>query len=123
MKPLIQNSFVAKSAVHRWGGFAGKDIRRGGIIEECPYIESEAEGKHPEAILSYLFAGQKKGTTMFILGYGAIYNHSDQSNAEYYFNDVKNVVVFTAKRNLKKGEEIFVDYGRDYWSSRKKNPK
>ena len=123
MKPLIQNSFVSVSSVHRWGGFAGKDIRKGGVIEECPYIESEAEDKHPEAILSYLFAGQKAGTTMFILGYGAIYNHSSKSNAEYSFDPDKKIVVFTAKRNIKKGEEIFVDYGREYWSSRKKNPK
>jgi SET domain-containing protein len=123
MKQLLQKAYVNKSSVHGWGGFAKKAIKKGGIIEECPYIVSTAEKKHPEEILRYLFTGQKKNTTMVVLGYGAVYNHAKHNNAAYFFDDEKDVIVFIAKRKIKKGEEIFVNYGGKYWASRKKKPK
>jgi uncharacterized protein len=123
MRPLIQNAYVNKSTIHGWGGFASKDIRKWGIIEECPYIESTAVDKHPAMLQGYLFTGQKRKTTMVVLGYGAVYNHAERSNAEYFFDDEKNVLVFVAKRTIKKDEEIFVDYGGVYWTSREKKPR
>lgn len=122
MKPLKLNSYVAISTVHGWGGFAAKDIRKGGIIEECPYVDTVSEEKHPDQVGAYLFEGDKKNTTMMVLGYGAVYNHSAKCNADYHLNKKKKVLVFYALKNIKKGEEIFTDYGKEYWKSRKKKP-
>jgi SET domain-containing protein len=123
MKSLIQNTSVNQSSIHGWGVFANKTIRKGGIIEECPYIETTAEEKHPAEIQRYLFSGQKKDTTMIILGYGGVYNHSQNYNADFFFDDEKNVIVFVGRRKINKGEEIFIDYGRHYWDSRKRIPR
>jgi uncharacterized protein len=123
MKTLIQNAYVNKSNIHGWGVFAKKNIRKGGIIEECPILVSAAEEKNPAEIQAYLFSGDTDDTTIIILGYGCIYNHSAKNNADYYSDDDKNVIVFIANRNIKQDEEIFINYGRQYWKSRGKQPK
>src|SRR4051812_19227321 len=123
MKALIQNGYVNRSTIHGWGVFAGKDIRKGGIIEECPFLLTAAEEKNPKEIQSYLFSADTDANTVIILGYGSIYNHSSKHTAEYFSDDEKNVIVFTAKRRIKKGEEIFINYGRQYWKARGKSPK
>jgi uncharacterized protein len=123
MKPLVQNTYVNKSVIHGWGVFAKRDIRKGAIIEECPFIISAAEEKNPAEIQSYLFSGDTDDETVIILGYGCIYNHSSKNNADYYADDRKNIIEFVAKRNIKKGEEIFINYGRQYWKVRGKSPR
>jgi uncharacterized protein len=123
MKALIQNVYVNRSKIHGWGVFAKKNIRKGGIIEECPFIVSAAEEKNPIEIQAYLFSGDTDDSTVIILGYGCIYNHSATNNADYYSDDDKNVIVFVANRNIKQDEEIFINYGRQYWKSRGKKPK
>jgi SET domain-containing protein len=119
---LIQNVKAAKSKVHGFGAFAAKNLRNHDNIEECPFIVSDQEDKNPERLQRYLFSGQTKKTTMLILGYGCIYNHADANNADYYYDDEKNVIVFYATAPIKKGKEIFVNYGNDYWASRRKKP-
>ncbi|MFZ4772545.1 MAG: SET domain-containing protein-lysine N-methyltransferase [Chlamydiia bacterium] len=44
-------------------------------------------------------------------------NHSDKPNVEAVtiFIDGQPRVVYTAFRDIKKGEELLVDYGEDYW--------
>jgi SET domain-containing protein len=123
MTYLIQNSKAGRSKVHGFGGFAAKNLRKGDTIEECPYIISDAEEKNPERLQPYLFGGQTSRTTMLILGYGCVYNHSENSNADYYIDDKKRVIVFYTIKTIKKGEEIFINYGKDYWKSRRQRPK
>jgi SET domain-containing protein len=123
MKSLVQNSYVNKSKIHGWGAFARKDIRKGGLIEQCPFIVSADEDKHPKELQSYLFTGDADDTTMIILGYGCVYNHSANNNADYYIDEDRNVIEFVANRSIKKDEEIFIDYGNDYWEARGREPK
>jgi SET domain-containing protein len=123
MKPLVQNTYVGKSPVHGWGVFAKKDIRKGGIIEECPFIFSAAEEKNPAEIQAYLFAGDTDDVTVIILGYGCVYNHSAKHSANYYSDDDRGIITFVASRTIKKDEEIFIDYGKQYWKSRGKKPR
>jgi SET domain-containing protein len=123
MKSLIQNGEVAKSTIHGFGVFAKREIRKGETIEECPYIVSDPEEKNPERIQSYLFSGPTKRTTLILLGYGCVYNHSKNNNADYYSNDKKKVIVFYATRKIMKGEEIFSNYGKAYWKTRGIVPK
>ncbi len=44
-------------------------------------------------------------------------NHSDKPNVEAVTVFIENQprVIYTAARNIKSGEELFVDYGEDYW--------
>jgi hypothetical protein len=57
------------------------------------------------------------------MGGGSACNHQDQKrcNAELVFRqeaDGREVTVVRAKRGVAVGEEIFVNYGRDYWKGR-----
>jgi uncharacterized protein len=44
------------------------------------------------------------------LGYGSLYNHSDEPNALYYTNRNRNVIDFIATRSIAAGEEITISY-------------
>jgi SET domain-containing protein len=52
------------------------------------------------------------------LGLAMIYNHSSEPNAEWEIHDNNNFVRFVALKDISKGEEIFHDYGEEYWESR-----
>ena len=45
-----------------------------------------------------------------------IYNHSNHDNAEFYVED--NILVFKASRFIRKGEEIFIHYGINWFKQR-----
>ena len=44
------------------------------------------------------------------LGYVSIYNHDYQSNAEYVMDFETNTIRIKTVREIKKGEEIFINY-------------
>lgn len=111
---LFQNKLdVKKSRIHGYGVFAGKDIRKGSMIEECCFILSDCED---DILMDYIF--DVRGRSGLLLGYGSLYNHSEQPNAEYSFNLKRKVATVKASRSIKKGQEIFICYGNDWFSSR-----
>lgn len=118
-KKLFQNKLVVKkSKTHGYGVFAGKTIKKGEIIEECYMIITKGGD---EILEDYYFVAGRK-YAMF-LGYGCIYNHSEDANADYTLNLKKRIVVIKAARKIRKGEEIFVSYGDKWFSSRGLEPK
>ena len=46
-----------------------------------------------------------------------MYNHSDDYNVDYDQTQ-ENTMVYTANRDIQKGEELYISYGDDYWNSR-----
>ena len=54
---------------------------------------------------------------MIVMGYGMMYNSWRQPNL-WYYRDSENNFVFVAERAIKSGEELFIDYGCDWWGSR-----
>jgi SET domain-containing protein len=98
--------------------FAGKDIKKGEIIEECYIILTKGKDK---ALEDYYF--DAKGKDALLTGYGIIYNHCDDDNAEYTLNMTRRLATFKAIRHIKKGEEIFVSYGDEWFGSRGKKAK
>lgn len=113
-KELFQNKLtVKKSNIHGYGVFADKAIKKGELIEECYMLVSKGGDKVLE---DYYF--DAKGKYAIFLGYGCIYNHSDDPNADYKLNIKQRVVTIKATRNIAKGEEIFVTYGDEWFSSR-----
>lgn len=111
---LIQKHVVVKkSSLHGYGVFATTDIRKGTIIEECYYILAK-KGDH--SLEDYYF--DVKGKNAILLGFGCIYNHSDDPNADYNFKVRDRLAVITAQTAIKKGEEICISYGDTWFSSR-----
>ncbi len=110
--------FVKKSPTHGYGVFAGKSIKKGEKIEECYMLVSRGGDKKLE---DYYF--DAKGKNAIFLGFGCIYNHADEPNADYTINMRDHVATIKASRNIRKGEEIFVSYGTKWFSSRGWEPK
>ena len=100
---------IKKSKIHSYGVFATKDFSKGDIVEKCLYIkvkrgilkEYAYECPGPEDIVAVL------------LGYGSIYNHSYNPNILGSWDE--DFAIFKAIKDIKKGEELFQDYGKGYW--------
>ena len=113
-KKLFQNKIaVKKSTTHGYGVFTEKKLRKGEIIEECYMLISKGGDKKLE---DYYF--DAKGKYAIFLGYGCIYNHSEEPNADYTLNLKSRIATIKADRTIQKGEELFVSYGDDWFESR-----
>jgi len=113
-KLFLNNICVKKSKTHGYGVYAEKDIKKGEKIEEC-YIIISRKG-WDRALEDYYF--DVKGQYAIFTGFGIIYNHSDDPNADYFINAKKRITTIKANRKIKKGEEIFISYGDGWFKSR-----
>jgi SET domain-containing protein len=122
------------AAVKRWenigvgksgdsvGVFALDDIKDNDTIEECHVILVPIDEVKGTVLMDYMF---KINGTLYALamGNGSIYNHRNQPNARWEYDEKKQLVRFVSVRPIKSGEEIYISYGKDYFSSRKQNMK
>ena len=114
MKTLLTKKLtVKKSPIHGYGVFAGEKIEKGEVIEECYAILTAGQDR---ALNNYYFGAQDK--TAVLTGLGFIYNHSEQPNATYFFDELNNVMVFQAKNAIETGEEIVISYGENWFDCR-----
>jgi SET domain-containing protein len=116
MKPfLVQKSLkIKKSSIHGYGVFAGENIQEGEIIEECYALLTQ---QRDTALKDYYFRGGNQGNAV-LLGYGWIYNHANKPSASYIFDEENKVMTFKAVKSIAAGEEIFISYGTNWFSSR-----
>lgn len=106
--------FVKKSSVEGYGVFAATDIDKDDIIEECYALHVS---KRVPDLINYVFtAGAERDALP--LGYGAIYNHAVNPNADYLYDIERGIITFKAIKTIKKNEEIFVNYGSNWFPSR-----
>lgn len=109
---------VKESTVHFRGVFATRDIQKGEIIELVPVFLFRKDDVKPDSPIKDYDIEYTDGVhCAMMLGYGAIYNHSDDNSADWTFKDDRTIIII-AKRAIKKGEEIFVNYGTGYWLHR-----
>lgn len=104
---------IKKSTIQNAGKgvFALIDFNKGETVHICSVIEV------PKGVGNgYVFG--KGSKTYIALDKGSLFNHSSNENIKYYFD--KNELVFVALRKIKKGEELFINYG-DYYDYEKIN--
>ena len=112
---------VGLSPVHGQGIFATRPIAKGEVIERCPYIVIDDDDlADANRLQDYLFTSpDQPGDYLCVLGYGMMYNHSDTPNAEWEIDDDDiQFVRFTALQPISEGDEIFQNYGEEYWTTR-----
>lgn len=110
---MKQEIIVKRTAKKDRGVFALKDFEEGEIIENCPVINiTSKERKHCEkTILNfYIYPWRSTRSGSIVLGYGSIYNHSFNPNADWKQNFKTKRMVYRAIKPIKKGEEITVNY-------------
>lgn len=103
--------YVKKTSTMGNGVFASSLIKKGEIIEVSPIIVLEFEelvDTKWNNLFNYYFWMDEY--VVLALGYGSLYNHSDDANAEYKIDQKSKTITFTASKDIKKGEEIFFNY-------------
>ncbi len=102
------------------GIFATQSISKGSVIEKSPYIfipSKDFEELMVTVIRYYWFYvrdNKRDNPSCAIgLGYTSLYNHSKTPNAEWRIFPRSKTIKITALRNIRKGQEITINYGYD----------
>jgi uncharacterized protein len=92
---------------------------KGEIIEIAPIIFVGLEAKAVPRLKDYIFEiDQQKQIYGVVLGYGSLYKHSETPNITFAYNSQNRQMYFIAARTISAGEELSIDYGKDYWAER-----
>ena len=106
------------------GVYAKRDIKKDEVIERCPVIEISAgdtANLGESTLVTYFFYhGKDKSKSLIALGFGSIYNHSYKPNAFYKIKFGEKLMDFVALSDIKKEEEITINYKG--MGSKNKNP-
>ena len=105
------------------GVFAKKNIKKGEIIERCPFIEineNDPANVYGSKLVTYfLYFGKQKDRIAVLLGFGSIYNHSEKPNCKCKVKPKEKAVEFIATKQISSGEEIKFNYkgnsSKDLW--------
>ena len=99
------------------GVFAGRAFKKGEIVEIAPIIKDTNEGWGYGNVIANYTTTSDENSASLTLGYGSLYNHSNNNNLDYY-NGSHNTFIFVANKPIKKDAELFISYGDDWWTSR-----
>ena len=105
--------FIKNLSKNNRGVFAKVPIKKGEVIEVCPVIVlplKERKALDKSFLFNYYFYWGRKNQPALALGYGSLYNHSYQPNAEYDQKLKERVIVFKALADIPKNKEITVNY-------------
>lgn len=106
------------------GIFTKKSIKADTLIETAPVIIMSKEDRvHIDKTLlhDYIFEWQPDGADMccMALGWIPLYNHSYQSNCEYFMDYDEKAMFIKSIRDIKAGEELTINYNGP-WNDEKK---
>ncbi len=97
------------------GVFASEDIKKGEVIEVAPILILDFEDfvdTKWNLLFEYYF--WLDDFVVLALGFGSMYNHSEDFNAEYLVNKEHQTITFIATKDIKKDEEIYFNYKGSY---------
>ncbi len=99
------------------GVFTLKEIPEGALIEICPVIvlpENDLPLIHKTHLHDYYFLwGDDEKQCAIALGFGSLYNHDYQPNAEYVIDAEQKSIDIYSLRDIEPGEEITLNYNGD----------
>jgi len=107
---------VRPSLIHGYGVFAIKKILPEETIEECPLILLKKS--EPLLGLKDMAFQWDHNFHILALGYGSLYNHAEHNNAKYYRDDENQLLIFKATKTIYPNEEIFTNYGNEWFTAR-----
>lgn len=121
---MINNGLVIQSIPPKGKGvFATKAIAANKIIERSPVIVMSAEQRillDKTLLHDYIFEwGVNKDKCCMALGYVSVYNHSYNSNCEYFMDYEENFIEIKTVRRIEAGEELTINYNGDWNNSSK----
>ncbi|MBK7220289.1 MAG: SET domain-containing protein-lysine N-methyltransferase [Saprospiraceae bacterium] len=110
----VASLYIASSDDRGRGVFTASPIHEGDIIEVCPVIvipKRELPIIHKTILHDYYFLwGDKLEDCAIALGYGSMYNHELNPNANFIL-DLENMTIdIEAIQDIAAGEEITLNY-------------
>lgn len=115
---LKPDLFIKNTDTKGRGVFTRMAITVDTVIEIAPVIVMSKEDRiHIDKTLlhDYIFEwGTQKDKCCMALGYVPMYNHSYKSNCEYFMDFEKDIIAVKTVRNIKKGEELTINYNGDW---------
>ena len=120
--PQTDNCLVADSGLPGGGRgvFAKKNFKIGDVIEVCPFlVEKNPSNIEGSVINDYVFNYvDDEGHRSIVLGLCSMYNHSDTQNVGYKQITNPHNMVYMAEKEIQRGDELFINYGENYWDTR-----
>ncbi|MEP7230406.1 MAG: SET domain-containing protein [Ginsengibacter sp.] len=115
--------YINRTSVKGRGIFTRQKIAADTVIEDSPVIVmSAADRVHLDKTLlhDYIFEwGTHKDKCCMALGMVSVYNHSYESNCEYFMNFEEERIEVKTIRPVEIGEELTINYNGDWNSSKK----
>ena len=106
--------YFMKSPTQGTGVFADRKIKKGELVEQCPVIVLRNEDIPEKGYLHrYTFGAPVNGFSLLVLGYGSLYNHSDDPNVKVHLTSDPGIHEYVAERDIGEGEELFINYWWD----------
>ena len=121
---MIKEYLILKPTLNKGRGvFTTQKIVKNTVIENAPVIVMSAEDRKildKTLLHDYIFEwGINKDKCCMALGLVPIYNHSYQSNCEYFMDFENESIEVKTTREIEKGEELTINYNGD-WDDGKK---
>ncbi len=118
--------FVNESSIHGLGVFAKQKIKTGELIEKCPILTLPInKDESSDLLIHYRFnwpQGNEWEEQVVALGYGSLYNHSEEPNAFWVSSSDSRCFEFYSLKDIEEGDEILVWYGgENYWNDGRKD--
>ncbi len=112
-------NYVEKSKIENsgWGVFAGKNYKRGDVVEKNVFIEETRNLLRKNILNSYYFRHPRfSNHYIFTLGNASIMNHSStEANVDpYHFDYASRIQTCYATKDVNKGDELLINYGKSY---------
>jgi uncharacterized protein len=103
------------------GVYTRVSIRRGAIVEVAPVIPltgKDWKQIKDSSLETYVFAwGANEKSNALALGFGGLFNHSDDPNLLFALNLEERSITFRARRDIAASEQLTIDYR---WSEKDK---
>lgn len=119
LQPILppRKTQIRPSLIDGYGVFATEDIAEGEVFEQCPFVVIESQSE--ESPLWHFQHSYPKTSGRFLVmpvfGFGCAYNSSSNPNATWYELPNRKVFEYKAIKNIKAGEEIYVDYSESVY--------
>ncbi len=112
-----------------YGVYATEYIPADTTLEECYHLRIRNEDSSG-IINDYLYGLEPDHDDLeeeseyfsLPLGWGSIFNHADEHNTEYWHDTERDLIVFHTIKDVSAGEQLFINYGKDWWETREPIP-
>jgi uncharacterized protein len=111
----VAKSVIEVKTTNKYGRglYAARNIRKGEVVESSPVVELNSYDITHTRMNMYVFGWKGNGTSALALGLGSLFNHSKKANVTYNPVFSTKTILFVAMRDIRKGHQLFIDYGYD----------